>query len=266
MSKYENSIIYKLCCKDTDITDIYIGSTINFRNRKGTHKSSCLKNKSFKVYEFINENGKWENWDMILIEKVSCNDKLELRKKEREYIELLKPTLNMVNAYRTEEEKKEYTKIKCREYRGNWTEERKEQQKEKHKEYRKKNIEKCKQQGKNWNEKNKEYRSKIFKIWYDKNKEKLQEKYVCECGAEILKRNKSHHIKTKTHLYYIKNNRHPIKIKKTDEEKKKRYNELEKERLKVCYFCSVCKKDVKHRNKSRHEKGKLHQEYLKIQN
>lgn len=93
MSNYENSIIYKICCKNTDITDFYIGTTINFKSRKTVHKFKTNKCHSL-LYSTIRNNGGWENWTMIEIEKVKCNDKRELEKKEREYIEKLKPTLN----------------------------------------------------------------------------------------------------------------------------------------------------------------------------
>jgi len=108
MVNYNNSHIYKLCCKDTDITDIYIGSTINFRNRKCRHKSNCnninSKKHNYKVYQFIREHGGWENWTMILIEKVNVNCKLELHQKERYYIEELKPSLNKQLPLRTKNE------------------------------------------------------------------------------------------------------------------------------------------------------------------
>ena len=98
---YSNSCIYKLCCKDTSITDIYIGSTTNFRNRKHQHKSRCTNINSIEYtqskYMFIRDTGGWDNWDMILIEYVNCNTKLELHKKEREFMELLKPIMNSIH-------------------------------------------------------------------------------------------------------------------------------------------------------------------------
>jgi len=121
MVKYNQSHIYKLCCKDTDITDIYIGSTTNFRHRKYEHKSCCnsINNKkhNYKVYQFIREHGGWENWTMILIENVNCNAKLELHQKERYYIEKLKPSLNQQLPSRTQEELLEYQKEHNKEYR-----------------------------------------------------------------------------------------------------------------------------------------------------
>ena len=38
---YSKTIIYKLCCKDINITDIYVGHTTNFIKRKNEHKSDC---------------------------------------------------------------------------------------------------------------------------------------------------------------------------------------------------------------------------------
>ena len=118
---YSNSIIYKLCCKDTDITDIYVGSTTNFRGRKNNHKTNCQnekrKNYNRKVYKFIREHGDFENWEMIMIEEFSCSTKLELHKKEREYFELLKPNLNTNVPNRTQKQYNIDNKDKKKQYR-----------------------------------------------------------------------------------------------------------------------------------------------------
>ena len=75
---YLNTIIYKIVCKDLSITDVYIGQTTNFRTRKNQHKRNCCnpdaEKHHLKVYQYIRENGGWENFDMIEIEKYSCND------------------------------------------------------------------------------------------------------------------------------------------------------------------------------------------------
>ena len=41
MVNYANGIIYKLCCLDPNITEIYIGSTTNKYRRKQQHKGIC---------------------------------------------------------------------------------------------------------------------------------------------------------------------------------------------------------------------------------
>ena len=106
---YNNAVVYKICCKDVNITHIYVGSTTNFKNRKSQHKGNCNneKNKSYNlhVYSFIRLSGGWDNFDMIEIEKIlECNDGNELRKRERYYIETLKAELNKNIPTRTPEE------------------------------------------------------------------------------------------------------------------------------------------------------------------
>ena len=95
---YSNTTIYKLCCKDPSITDVYVGHTTNFTNRKKTHKSRCnletTKYYNLYVYQFIRNNGGWNNWSMVEIEHISCTNTNDAVKNERNYIELLGATLN----------------------------------------------------------------------------------------------------------------------------------------------------------------------------
>lgn len=108
MPNYSNTFIYKLCCKDPTIIDIYVGHTTNLTNRKSKHKISVENdaNKEYNYYKsvFIREHGGWDNWDMIVIEKVSCEFKYEAERIERNYIELLGATLNRVIPTRTQTE------------------------------------------------------------------------------------------------------------------------------------------------------------------
>jgi hypothetical protein len=95
---YSKTIIYKLVCNDVEVTELYVGSTTNFRNRKNGHKSKCHNSNSsehyFKVYQFIRNNGGFKNWSMIVIEKYPCDDKLEGKQRKRYFIEKLHATLN----------------------------------------------------------------------------------------------------------------------------------------------------------------------------
>ena len=109
MPFYQNSIIYKLKHnEDYDDLNIYVGSTTNFKNRKNQHKSACFNNTKkdyyYKVYEFIRNNGNWDNWVMIPIENFPCNNKLELQIRERYHIDFLKPKLNCCIPTRTDKE------------------------------------------------------------------------------------------------------------------------------------------------------------------
>ena len=150
MSNYSNSSIYKLCCNDASITDIYIGSTTNFRRRKFTHKSSCHNSKSQNynqnVYQFIRENGGFNAFDMIEIERCNATDKRNLETRERYWIELLKPTLNRQIPTRT------------------------------HQQYYVDNQEERLLKSANYREKNKGILGEKFKVWYEENKEAMLNK------------------------------------------------------------------------------------------
>ncbi len=76
---YQNTIIYKIVCNDLNIKDLYVGHTTDFKRRKSEHKKKVGninddKSYNFKVYKTIRDNGGWDNWSMIEIEKYPCND------------------------------------------------------------------------------------------------------------------------------------------------------------------------------------------------
>ena len=113
---YSKTHFYKIVCKNPEIKDTYVGHTLNFKNRKSGHKRTCYNDKdqvhyNFYLYEFIRENGGFDNFDMVLINTERCENALEARRREREYIEQLNATLNQIKRpNRTPEEKKQYHK------------------------------------------------------------------------------------------------------------------------------------------------------------
>ena len=177
---YSKTVIYKICCKDINITDIYIGHTTSFIKRKNCHKHNCINPNSnhhnLYVYKFIRDNNGWNNWDMIEIEKYNCNDRLEALKKERYWIEELKATLNKQIPSRTKQE---------------YNNDNREQINELNKEYYKNNREQI-------NELNKEY--------YKNNKNILNAEIHCDiCNCNYTRRNKSRHEKTQKHQNILNN-------------------------------------------------------------
>ena len=66
---YSKSLIYKIVCKDTNIKNVYIGSTRSFKHRKSQHKHCCNnetdKQYNKNLYKFIRHNGGWYYWSMI---------------------------------------------------------------------------------------------------------------------------------------------------------------------------------------------------------
>jgi hypothetical protein len=107
---YSKTQMYKLKHKD-DCNDenVYVGHTINWIQRKYQHSFYCNNEKSVKSkqkkYQYIRENGGWEEWEMIWIEDYPCNSKREAEARE-EYIRCnLKAQLNSQKAFATEEDK-----------------------------------------------------------------------------------------------------------------------------------------------------------------
>ena len=111
---YQKVIIYKLVCNDLSVKDLYVGHTTDFTNRKKLHKQCCLNptnlKHNLKVYKMIRENGSWDNWSMIEIEKFACKDENEARARERHWYEELQATMNSLCPILYVGEKKQYNK------------------------------------------------------------------------------------------------------------------------------------------------------------
>ena len=160
---YTKIVIYKLVHKeDYDNANIYIGSTSNFTKRKSQHKFSCLNEKDKKYnqknYQSIRNNGGWDEWNMIEIEKYPCNDKREAETKEEYWRIHFNAVLNSKACISSNEDKKEKRKI----YRAT--------NKEKIKEYRQDNKEKIVKQ---------------VKQYYDENIQKITEYAVKQIKKKL---------------------------------------------------------------------------------
>lgn len=101
--------IYRCYCLDTKIQDSYIGSTKNLKRRIAMHIQSCNAQTKIKLYDFIRENGGFENWTFEILEENTAEETTSIRQREQHYMNELKPTLNQVKAYLTKEEKRLYT-------------------------------------------------------------------------------------------------------------------------------------------------------------
>jgi hypothetical protein len=103
--------IYRLYCKNTEITDFYIGSSVNAQQRYWDHKVDCnnpkRRNYEIKLYTFIRANGGIENWTFEVIDKCEFHLRNQI---EQKWLDELKPSLNMDRAHLTIEEKKNVAK------------------------------------------------------------------------------------------------------------------------------------------------------------
>ena len=195
MVNYQNSVVYKLCCKDPSIPDEYIGSTTCRYRRKNSHKSICCNENSkgynLYVYQFIRENGGFDNWIMIILEEYPCENKRQLEMRERYWIEERKSTLNRriplrenqeIIQYREEQIKKyrNENKEEIKEYQDKYREENKEQIREQQKKYKKENKEEIKEYKKKYRKENKEKINEYKKRYYQQKKLKNQSAIIIQ--------------------------------------------------------------------------------------
>ena len=235
---YSKTIIYKIEHIDDDSL-VYVGHTTNWDKRKCRHKYNCYAEKNghynLKLYKMIRENGGWENFKMIEIEKYPCNDKREAEKRECEVMKELKASMNMMKSYVSEEEYRERNKERGVEYYKS----NKDKVKERCKKYYENNKDKIKEYKKEYKieniEKIREYQKRYYQEYYEKNKQKekerltqyrrlnpkkskdyynnnkskilenMKEKIDCDCGCEVNKTNLKRHQTTKKHIDLIKN-------------------------------------------------------------
>jgi hypothetical protein len=186
---YSNIVIYKIVCNDLSITDCYVGHTTDFIRRKQSHKYFCTnennkKKNNYKVYATIRKNGEWDNYCMIEIEKYPCKDANEASAKEREWFEIL----NSLNTHVPNGMSRHDYKTDSIQY---------------HKDNRDILLLQSIQYPKN-------NRDQILirkKQYYDNNRQKVMEraneKFMCQCGKEHSRSNKSYHFKTIFHLQYM---------------------------------------------------------------
>lgn len=105
MPDYTKGKIYKMIVGG----EIYVGSTCTtLVKRKYQHKIASKRSPNTKVYKKCIEIG-WNNVDIVLIERFSCNNKDDLHKKEREWIDRI-GTLNTTILIRTQKKYREVSK------------------------------------------------------------------------------------------------------------------------------------------------------------
>ena len=94
--------IYEIKSIDKSITEIYIGSTWDMKDRLRLHYHKCYnkntKDYNYTVYKYIRENGGWDNFEMTIIDSGECEDELELHCAEQFYIDMAGGIDNLLNS------------------------------------------------------------------------------------------------------------------------------------------------------------------------
>ena len=168
MPDYKEGKIHKITCNVTRLT--YYGSTVNSLSRRMVqHWSDFKKNRGNSCNsKLVLAAG---NYDYCLVEKFPCDDKSELHRRERFYIE----TNDCCNRQVPGRTRKEYRDVPVH--------------KERRSEYRHEHKEKLLKQMKEYRAENKE-----------ENAAKAAVKITCECGCKIAKGHIASHKKTQKHI------------------------------------------------------------------
>jgi hypothetical protein len=232
--------MYKICPKNKNLDYCYIGQTHNFTDRKRQHIRNTIcetdkKHYHLKHYETIRNNGGWDEWEIVEIEKILCKTKLEARMREQELIKEYNANLNSVSAFVTEEERKATknaitTKFKIenksyvKEYDKQYKEEHKDIIAEQMKKYREENKEKLKEQTKAYREQNKEKCRELQKEWVSKNKDILKEKRKIKTAEQKQQKilEKEQNVEIETDEQKAENEKNKLEKAK---KKREQYNE-----------------------------------------
>lgn len=185
--------IYKITCKNGEIHDCYVGSTRDTRNRFYNHKQLCLTKKDRKLYNFMNENGGFDNWRFTVIDTIE-GDNQSLLRAERYWFDKLTPTLNNNGIHLTQNEKYINHKKSVHQYYIK----NRDAIIKRSMQYRENNMDAYKDYQKQYREKN-----------HDALCAKLRAKSNCECGGKFTYSNRLKHAETARHKRYLQNQNEP---------------------------------------------------------
>ena len=164
-NKQNRGKIYKVVNNVDD--EIYVGSTVlKLSKRLDAHRqaSKVPLRQNVPLYKKMVEIGP-KNFSIYLLVDCQCDNKEQLLRKEREYVEKLKPSLNKASPWRDDGEQLEVMKL-----------------------YYQTNREEIKRNNAEYHKKNREH-------ILTRNNQKIQ----CTCGHTYSHGNKSTHLKTAYH-------------------------------------------------------------------
>lgn len=251
LERYQNGKIYKLV-NDVD-DEIYVGSTcLPLRQRLYKHKGEAKKRPNRHVYKHLNEIS-WDVVKIILIEKYPCSDNMDLLKRERYWIEELKPSLNKVVPTRTDKEWYNDNRKACLEKAKKYSEDNHDKYLAYQKDYYVNNKDKILEYQRNYSKNNSDVIAAKKKEFYKTNKDGIlqyHKQYYKEKKDVIAEKGKEYREKNE------------VVIKQRGKEYRERNKEKLKERRKIYaekkWTCEVCNCQIRITGKSNHLKSKTH--------
>jgi len=180
MADYSKAVIYTIKTGDS----LYVGSTINFSNRKYDHKkviyNENAKEYNRNLYIKIREND--GEWDMKPHKEFPCENKTQLTIEEERCRIELNADLNMQSCNGMDIERR--TK-----WKQQW-----------HKDRYAINKETMLDKKNKWLVLNKEHDKKRNMEYYYQNYDKLTMKTICDCGCEVRKSHLKRHQSSAKHI------------------------------------------------------------------
>ena len=205
MVNYQQGKIYKLINNESSEI-LYVGSTCDtLPKRLGGHKKTSKRYPNRKVYKNIMEIGGWDNVKIVLIEKYPCDEKIDLLKRERYWIENCN-SFNVEIPSRSDEEYRNDNKEKIKQRSRQYRLQNKEKIAVRERQYYQENKDKIVGRVRQYYQENKDKINEKKKQYYQENKKKIKEKrrergrekITCpRCSSIITKSAVSKHKKSK---------------------------------------------------------------------
>jgi len=195
--------IYKLY--DNTNENVYYGSTRQQLSKRINDHSGCYKRYLKGTYNYCKSFDIIKNCDYSynIVEEVEYDERWELLKKEREYIENNVCVNKMIPFRTTEEIKENQRKIDAKHRKTEKYKTTKKRYTENNKEERKLYIENNKEKIKEYQKKYREEHKKEAKEYQKEYQEKHNQKITCECGCVVAKQKLPQHKRTIKHQQWI---------------------------------------------------------------
>ena len=265
MVDYSKGQIYKIW--DISFTKCYIGSSVQplckrFQKHKSDYKKFLNGECHYvSVFEIFNEFGV-ENCKIFWEEDYPCNSKKELEKREGE-IQKTNDCVNKVIAGRSSRERYEENKETILSKNTIYYANNKDKIMEQRKKHREENAEEMKLRNKKNYEAHREERIEKQTKYYNEHKEEISEKkkqYRAE-HQEGVKQKRKEYRENNLDKYKEYDKKQYEKHREKKVEYQREYRKNNPEKLKETMTCECGGHFLKNK-KSRHEKSKMHQQYL----
>lgn len=197
-NRYAKGKVYRLV--NSVDNEEYVGSTCDtLPKRLYKHKYDAKLKTSRRVYQHMNAVG-LNNVDIVLVEEFPCNNKMELLRRERYWVDELKPTLNKNIPARTKQEYYTDNIDKMREISAKHYADNAEKIKRRVAKYREKNSDMIKEKKLEYRARNADMIKNNQAKWRAENADKVREnkaKYYAENAEKIKKRVAEYNAKKK---------------------------------------------------------------------